>query len=299
MDTNIIKYPHSELQIFRHYYPDSLIGQANGIDPALQPEPDVHMDFTRVDGLKSCSCGLIYTDSPFHRYGHRNHQTGLPEPLFKYLSPDVYRRRGYEDLYDDYANNTWINCERCSMSLLHSQYVSNGSSHDCWMEPFEQAHCSMENSKRMIIDQSLHFKFELEGPFSKEVVHVTLTPTLDGLKIAPADPKHKETLLTVLKTKTIVFSEESFQNYLAIEPSPAMRQAQAKNETDRNNFLIGSESNSHYRVSYGGGEGLMRIIESDSVLPLGTKFSLTKHHFTRHCIGTGMTTLRIPVISTN
>jgi len=299
MDTQIIKYPHSQLEIFRHYYPDSLIGQSNGIDPKLQPEPDVHMDFTREDGIESCSCGLIYLDSPYQAYGHRNHRTGLPEPLFKFLSPDVYRRRGYKGLFEGYPNGTWVNCERCAMSVKHSDYVSNGSTHDCWMEPFEQAHCSIENSKRMIIDHSYHFKLDMDGEFSGEEVYVTLTPTLDGLKISPADPRHLKLLFDILEKSTIVFSEEELLDYMFLTPSPAAQQALEKNQADRINFLLGSETNSSYRVSYGGREGFLRVIEAGSELPIATRFSLSKEYFSRHCLSSGVTVQRIPVIQPN
>jgi len=296
MDTHIIKYPQSELEIFRYYYPDSLIGQTNGIDPQIQPEPDVHMDFTREDGIETCSCGLIYMDSPYQAYGHRNHRTGLPEPLFKFLSPDVYRRRGYEGLFEGYPNNTWVKCERCAMSVEYSNYVANGSAHDCWMEPFEQAHCSMDNSKRMIIDQSYHFKLGLDEEFSGEKVYLTLTPTLDGLKISTADQTHRKFLFEMLEKKTIALSEEELLNHLSLTPSPAMQQAFAKNEADRINFLLGSATNSNYRVSYGGGEGYLRLVEAGSALPIATRFSLSKEYFSRHCISSGVTVLRIPVI---
>ena len=297
MDTNIVKYPHSELEILRHYYPDSLIGQANGIDPNIQPEPDIHMDFTREDGSESCSCGLIYLDSPFQRYGHRNHLTGLPEPVFKYLSPDAYLRRDYEEIYEDYSLATFISCERCAMSMTHSTYLSKGSVHECWMEPYEQAHCSMENAKRMIIDQALHFRLNIEGEFVDEPIYVTLTPTLDGLRISPADSDHTGSVFGLLESKTIVFSEEAYKNYLEIEPSAAMRRAESKNFEDIENFLVGSDSHSSYRVSYGGGEGQFRVLDSDSELPTGTRFSLTKHFFSRHCVVTGVPVLRIPVIN--
>jgi hypothetical protein len=291
MDTKIIKYPHSELEIFRYYFPDSLIGQANGVEAEIQPEPDIHMDLTREDGAETCSCGLLYLDSPYQRYGHRNHRTGLPEQVFKFLSAEGYRNRGDQD----YAKNIWVNCERCAMSIKYSDYLSKRSSHDCWMEHFEQAHCSMENAKRMIIDQTLHFKLDLVGKHSDEVVHVSLAPTLDGLKISTSDPTHLEALLTFLETKTIVFSEEALVNYLLIEPSPETQRAFAKNDDDMNKFLIGSKSHSNYRLSYGGGEGWFRAIPADSELPLGTRYSLTRQQFSRHCIGTGVTVLRIPV----
>jgi len=290
MDTHIIKYPQSELAIFRYYYPDSLIGQTNGIDPQLQPEPDVHMDFSREDGSETCSCGLLYLDSPYQRYGHRNHRTGLPEQVFKFLSAEGYRNRNGAD----YSKNVWVNCERCAMSMKYSDYLSRQSSHDCWMEHFEQAHCSMETAKRMIIDQTLHFKLGLLGKQSDEVVYVSLAPTLDGLKISTADPAHLEALLTFLESKTIVFSEEALVDYLLIEPSPEMQRAFAKNDDDMNKFVIESESHSNYRLSYGGGEGWFRVIASDSELPLGTRYSLTKQEFSRHCIGTGLPVLRIP-----
>jgi len=290
MDTNIIKYPHSELEIFRYYYPDSLIGQANGIDPKIQPELDVHMNLTRENGSETCSCGLVYLDSPYQRYGHRNHRTGLPEQVFKFLTAEGYRSG--EDA--DYSQHIWVNCERCAMSIKYSDFLSKKNSHDCWMESFEQAHCSMENAKRMIIDQTLHFKLEPIGKHSDEVVYVSLTPTLDGLKISTADPTHLETLLAFLESKTIVFSEDALVDYLPIAPSPEMQQAFAKNDDDMNKFLIGSESHSNYRVSYGGEEGWFRVIAVGSELPLGTRYSLTKRYFSRHCIGTGVPVLRIP-----
>lgn len=298
MDTNIIKYPHSELEILRHYYPDSLIGQANGIVPKIQPEPDVHMDFTREDGSESCSCGLIYLDSPYQRYGHRNHLTGLPEPVFKYLSPDAYLRRKYDDIYNDESTETRINCERCAMSMTYSVYLSRGSSHDCWMEPYEQAHCSIENAKRVIIDQALHFKLDTEIGFMDEHVYVTLTPTLDGLKISPTDSSHKEAISRVLETKTIVFSDEAYKNYLEIEPSKAMQKVDAKNKDDLNKFRVDAEILSKYRVSFGGGEGWFRVIDAGAELPHGTRFSLSKHFFSRHCISSGIPVLRIPTIQT-
>lgn len=298
MDTNIIKYPHSELEILRHYYPDSLIGQANGIDPNIQPEPDVHMDFTREDGSESCSCGLIYLDSPYQRYGHRNHLTGLPEPVFKYLSPDAYLRREYEDMYDDESTEIRVSCERCAMSMTQSVYQSKGSSHDCWMEPYEQAHCSMENAKRVIIDQALHFKLDIENGIMNQPMYITLTPTLDGLKISPSDSTHTEVLSKLLETKTIVFSEEGHRNFLSLEPTPEMLRVQKKNDEDIIGFLIESDSHSKYRVSYGGGEGWFRVIDADSELPISTRFALTKQYFTRHCISSGVPVLRIPTIQT-
>lgn len=76
----------------------------------------------------------------------------------------------------------------------------------------------------------------------------------------------------------------------------AAQQAFAKNEADRINFLLGSETNSCYRVRYGGGEGYLRLVEAGSALPIATRFSLSKEYFSRHCISTGVTVLRIPVI---
>ena len=300
MQKEIIKYPNSKLEISRHYYPDSLIGQINGIDPSIRSDQDLHMDITRENGVESCSCGLVYVDSPYAIYGHRNHRTGLPEPMFKFLSPDIYVRRDNPEIFDDFSSEIWANCELCAFSSPLSSIATKGKSHDCWVKPFEQAHCSFENAKRMIVDQTVHFNLQHPELGGNDPVHVTLMPSLEGVKIWTANLEHARHIDALLKSKSLVFSEEIMQTYSHFyEMSPSMEQLLLKNNQVLTEFVSGSVIDSEYRLSPGGSQGLLRIVDPETLLPKGTRYSLTNGYFSRHCISTGLTVLRLPVIPSN
>ena len=212
MDIKTFMHPTTNFEIIKYYWPESLTGQANSAAGPFDQIFDIHYTVHRENGTKTCSCGLVYWDSglplspnpwglSIDDFGHRNHQTGELEPLYK---TSVRKLESPAELI--------FECEWCGTSSMHDGFFDESNDHKCEVENLPESRLIWTVARLEI--QQKKFVILL---FDEHLEHLNLgfleiKLGLEGAMISSSSPDFRAALSTLLGDRQLLLSEEVRKN---------------------------------------------------------------------------------------
>jgi hypothetical protein len=213
MEIQKITFPNHPMEIFRHYYPNSLQGQENGAEKLVDIEPDVHSKVTRPDGVETCTCGLVYLHEDSHwmgNFGHRDHQTGELQPVARirdeYTSP-----KGVSSVTTSYR------CEYCGSDEIGDRNFFSikepGSRrkniHSCETDDFPLARWEFMEAGHNFYRKRFFFTPTPNSLYFETLGNVSVVVDSSGARLSGTGTHFKEAMLELLTNRSMLISEDS------------------------------------------------------------------------------------------
>jgi hypothetical protein len=211
METQIITFPGHPLQLFRHYYPNSLQGQENGAEKLVEIEPDVHSEIKRPDGVETCTCGLVYLNDEsgwVGNFGHRHHQTGELQPVAR-IKDEYTSPKGVASVTTSYR------CEYCgSDEISDSHFFSSkgpGSRrkniHTCVTEDFPLSRWELEDGRRRFRYEKFFFTPTPNSIYFETLGNVSVIVDSTGARLSGTGTHFEEAMYELLSNRSMLISE--------------------------------------------------------------------------------------------
>jgi len=211
METQIISFENHPLQLFRHYYPNSLQGQENGAEKLVEIEPDVHSKIKRADGIETCTCGLVYLDDESYSmsdFGHRHHKTGELQPVAR-IEDEYTSTKGVT------AVTTSYRCEHCrSNEIGNPQFFSSkgpGSRrkniHNCVSEDFPLSRWEFEYGRGLFSHKTFFFTPTPNSMYFETLGNVSVIVDSTGARFGGTGTHVKEAMYELLSNRAMLISE--------------------------------------------------------------------------------------------
>jgi hypothetical protein len=216
MEIQKVTFPNHPMQIFRHYYPNSLQGQENGAEKLVDIEPDVHSKITRPDGIDTCTCGLVYVQEDSHwmgHYGHRNHQTGELQPVAR-IKDEYTSPKGVTSVTISYR------CEYCGSDEIGDRNFFSvkepGSRrkniHSCATDDFPLSRFEFEEARNYFhyrFPNSFFFTPTPNSLYFQTLGNVSVSVDSTGARLSGTGTHFREAMLELLTNRSMLMSVKS------------------------------------------------------------------------------------------
>jgi hypothetical protein len=295
MDIQTFRNSATNFEIIKYYWPESLSGQANSATGHFKHLPDLHYMFTRENGTRTCSCGLVYwgpslplDSNPWglsmDEFGHRNHQTGELEPYHKSAVRKL--QSPTEHIFE---------CEWCGTTSMQDGFFDESNDHKCELG-------NLPDSRLIWITASLDVqrkKFSLplfdQHPERLDLGLLDIKLGLEGATISSSSPDFRASLNKMLADGQLLISEELHKgsDELSDWPSEYVNPTQAEIELfweteqkNKNRYLLSNmEDFGYFKFSNA-------TFGSNSLV----RYTMTKEAFTINAARSNMPIMRMPVI---
>jgi hypothetical protein len=293
MDIKSFIHPTTNFEIIKYYWPESLTGQANSAAGPFDQMSDIHYRVNRENGTKTCSCGLVYWDSglplssnpwglSIDDFGHRNHQTGELEPLYK--TSVIKLESPTENIYE---------CEWCYKPS--TRVFNEGNAHNCELENPPESRDIWITTRLDV--QRKKFSIQLFDQHLKDLDLGCLDIKLgiEGAMISSGNPDFRTALVKLLGDGQLLLSEEvrkwcdEVSDWPSEYVNPTEQEFNVFWETERNDQkryrLDNVEDFGYFKFSDSG-------FESNSLV----RYTMTKETFTINAPRSNVPLMRMLVI---
>jgi hypothetical protein len=213
MEIQKITYPNHPMEIFRHYYPNSLRGQENGAEKFLDIEPDVHSKITRPDGIETCTCGLVYMNEEsgwMSNYGHRHHETGELQPVAR-IRDEYVNKQGHASITTSYR------CEYCgedgiggvNFFSVRGPGSRRKNIHICPTDDFPQARWEFNQGRARFSRNELFFTPTPNSMYFDTLGNVSVIVDSSGARLSGTGTHFEEAMRQLLSNQSMLISEAS------------------------------------------------------------------------------------------
>lgn len=213
MEIQKVTFPNHPLELFRHYYPNSLQGQENSAEKLLEIESDVHSKITRPDGIETCTCGLVYVHDDSHwmgHYGHRNHQTGELQPVAR-IKDEYTSPKGVTSVTTSYR------CEYCGADEIGDRNFFSvkgpGSRrkniHSCVTDDFPMSRCEFQEARHYFYWKHFFFTPTPNSLYFETLGNVSVIVEPSGARLSGTGTHFQEAMLELLTNRSMLISVES------------------------------------------------------------------------------------------
>jgi len=201
-------HPITNFEIVKYYWSDSLSGQANSAARPFSEILDTHYPHTRGDGTNTCSCGLVIWNlnlqpkpNPWgislDDFGHRNHQTGEPEPLHK----SSFREHSSH-------GSPIFECEWCGLSSMLDGFFDSDNEHLCEFESLPEDRFIWTAARLEVEPKSFSMQLFQENLEQLILGSLEIKLTIEGAFISSTSPEIHTVLSKLLDEGQLLLSEE-------------------------------------------------------------------------------------------
>jgi hypothetical protein len=207
MEIRSFLHPTQKFEVLKYYWPESLRGESNFAGKSFNALTETHHPVTREDGTRTCSCGLVYwgtSDIPLQslgfrldEIGHRNHQTGDFEPVYKTIVRD-----------GSSPENQHFICEWCGSSSSVGTFFDDSRSHNCDLENNPESREIWITA--MLEMQGKNFSLPTFDKWINDlyVGSLKIELTIEGATVSPFSPDFVSDLTNLLEGGPLLMSEE-------------------------------------------------------------------------------------------
>ena len=295
MEIRSFIHPTTNFEFIKYYWPDSLSGQANSASRSLGELSEVHTPHNREDGTKTCSCGLVFWNlnlqpntNPWgislDDFGHRNHQTGDPEPLHK----TSFREHSQSE-------SPIFECEWCGSSSMLDGFFNGDNEHLCGLENLPEDRFIWTAARLEVEPKSFTMRLFQENLEQLNFGLLDIKLTLKGAFISSTSPEIHTLLPKLLNEGQLLLSEEVRRDSeIDSDWPPQYVNPSAKDFeefwseeklTDSRYWLHNLQDFGYFKFSNAG-------ISVDSLV----RYTMTKDIFTINAPRSNVPVIRIPVI---